>query len=36
MCFEPGTVELEGEAGQAVRFGERLGTVAVGRGVERD
>ncbi|MEO6776723.1 MAG: archaetidylserine decarboxylase [Kofleriaceae bacterium] len=25
MCFEPGAVELEGEVGQAMRFGERLG-----------
>jgi phosphatidylserine decarboxylase len=28
MCFEPGTVELEGEPGAAVRFGERLGVMA--------
>jgi phosphatidylserine decarboxylase len=29
MCFEPGSVQLEGEVGQAVRFGERLGALGV-------
>jgi phosphatidylserine decarboxylase len=29
MCFEPGSVRLEGEVGQAVRFGERLGALGV-------
>ena len=28
MCFEPGVVELEGDVGQAVRFGERLGEIS--------
>ena len=27
MCFPPGSVELEGEPGDAVRFGERLGAL---------
>jgi len=28
MCFQPGSVELDGEVGQAVRFGERIGEMA--------
>ena len=28
MCFQPNSVEREGEVGQAVRFGERIGEMA--------
>jgi phosphatidylserine decarboxylase len=32
MVFEPGPVKLAGEVGQAVRFGERMGTFTYGGG----
>jgi len=32
LCFEPGPVKLAGEVGQAVRFGERIGSFKFGGG----
>jgi phosphatidylserine decarboxylase len=32
MCFEPGPVRLDGDEGQVVRFGERMGAYSFGGG----